>query len=103
MAVWGTGDFANRLLTTIKNHNPDLWRSIIGVLVKDRIENETFNDLPVLEISKIPDYSLSCIIIGSIKYEDEIYEEIENRVANSINVIRLGNLYLRELQDPELY
>ena len=101
IAIWGVGNFAQKLMSFFSKMRTDLKNKIRGFFDNRNYRKvDFFYELPILDTDLIATYNLKMIIIASLKYEDDIFDQIKKLSLSDTEIIRLGNMYIQKVIFP---
>ena len=92
LALYGAGRNASDLLSCLKYP----CHALRGIFDKKLSASEAFCGYPVLDMKRIEEYGLQAVLITSLKYEQEIAEELAALPEKGIYVIRLSDIYVMD-------
>ena len=90
MAIWGAGITADSFLKSLNECSNFNKNCIAGFFDKEKKEYKEYN---ILDKNKIHEYGIKIIFIASVKYEDEIYDQICGLEKSGIKVVKLNQFF----------
>jgi len=95
VGIWGTGTFAKKLIQKLSDKNENNLKCICGFFdgKKKNTIGKIFDKYNLLQIEDMGKYLLKVIIIASLEYETEIYEEIKHFENLGIKIVKLMDVY----------
>ena len=89
IALYGLGKHTERLLKFLEKHGKEVKEKICCLIDREK-ENINVNGYPVLKLKDaVKVYQIDCIIISSYRFQDEIYERIQNIEEDGVTVYKI--------------
>lgn len=95
IAIWGAGSFSKRLLDGLLAVNLSFGKKMCGFFDTNPKGNSALG-YPILSDEDISNGKIKTIVIGSIKFENEIYRQIRKYEEMGIQILRLRRSYENE-------
>ncbi len=90
VGIYGTGKNAERFLSEYQRSVADIKAKIIPIDSYIKTGEKKYRGFDMVNINDITEMPLACIVITSLKYEDEIGDMIQEKCKDRFKVIRLS-------------
>lgn len=90
VGIYGTGENTKRFLRIYQEIISDIKAKLIFIDSSESSLGKKYRGYSIFNVNSIEKLPLECIVIASVKYEDEMYEIIKEKYGDRFKIIRLG-------------
>lgn len=89
VGIYGTGVYTDRFLEAYEKNIGEIEAKLVFIDSNFKTGEKKYRNYNIVNVDDIGDLQLDCIVIASVKYEQEIYKTIRKKYGDRFNIICL--------------